>query len=79
MNKKAEKVTKNTKNITKKSNKITKNNEEVTDKKYSVTSILLSKKYTNIEKDILKAILSKNEKYSHQEVRTLLNNFYERK
>ena len=63
---------------TKKTSKKTKSNKEVTEKRYSVTSILLSKKYTDVEKDILKSILLSNVLYTHEEVKEILKNFNER-
>lgn len=44
-------------------------NEE---QKYSVESILMSSEFTNIEKDIIPAILKKDELYTLEETRELL-------
>lgn len=63
---------------TNKTTKSTKSKKEVMEKRYSVTSILLSKKYTDVEKDILKAILLSNVLYTHEEVKEILKNFNER-
>lgn len=71
------KVSKSTKK-TNKTTKSIKSKNEVTEKRYSVTSILLSKKYTDVEKDILKAILLSNVLYTHEEVKEILKNFNER-
>ncbi len=74
------KVSKSTKktNKTTKSIKSINSKKEVTEKRYSVTSILLSKKYTDVEKDILKAILLSNVLYTHEEVKEILKKFNER-
>lgn len=71
------KVSKSTKK-TNKTTKSIKSKKEVTEKRYSVTSILLSKKYTDVEKDILKAILLSNVLYTHEEVKEILKKFNER-
>lgn len=63
---------------TNKTTKSTKSKKEVMEKRYSVTSILLSKKYTDVEKDILKAILLSNVLYTHEEVKEILKKFNER-
>lgn len=44
-------------------------NEE---QKYSVESILMSSEFTNIEKDMILAILKKDELYTLEETRELL-------
>ena len=71
------KVSKSTKK-TNKTTKSIKSKKEVTEKRYSVNSILLSKKYTDVEKDILKAILLSNVLYTHEEVKEILKKFNER-
>ena len=48
------------------------NEEQVNSVKYSVESILMSSEFTNIEKDMIPAILKKNELYTLEETRELL-------
>jgi hypothetical protein len=48
------------------------NEEQVNNVKYSVESILMSSEFTNIEKDMIPAILKKNELYTLEETRELL-------
>lgn len=48
------------------------NEEQVNNVKYSVESILMSSEFTNIEKDMIPAILKKDELYTLEETRELL-------
>lgn len=48
------------------------NEEQVNNVKYNVESILMSSEFTNIEKDMIPAILKKNELYTLEETRELL-------
>lgn len=48
------------------------NEEQVNSVKYSVESILMSSEFTNIEKDIIPAILKKDELYTLDETRKFL-------
>lgn len=48
------------------------NEEQVNNVKYSVESILMSSEFTNIEKDIIPAILRKDGLYTLEETRGLL-------
>lgn len=48
------------------------NEEQVNSVKYSLESILMSSEFTNIEKDIIPAILKKDELYTLEETRELL-------
>ena len=48
------------------------NEEQVNNVKYSVESILMSSEFTNIEKDIIPAILKKDGLYTLEETKELL-------
>lgn len=48
------------------------NEEQVNSVKYSVESILMSSEFTNIEKDMIPAILKKDELYTLEKTRELL-------
>lgn len=48
------------------------NEEQSNSVKYSVESILMSSEFTNIEKDMIPAILKKDELYTLEETRELL-------
>lgn len=48
------------------------NEEQVNNVKYSVESILMSSEFTNIEKDMIPAILRKDGLYTLEETRGLL-------
>lgn len=48
------------------------NEEQVNNVKYSVESILMSSEFTNIEKDMIPAILRKDGLYTLAETRELL-------
>ena len=48
------------------------NEEQVNNVKYSVESILMSSEFTNIEKDIIPAILRKDGLYTLEETKELL-------
>lgn len=48
------------------------NEEQVNNVKYSVESILMSSEFTNIEKDMIPAILRKDGLYTLEETKELL-------
>jgi hypothetical protein len=49
--------------------------KKVEETKYSKKQILKSKRYKGVQKDILHVVLDDDEKYSLQEVESLMNSF----